>query len=164
MLIPIPLPDTTSDPVIIAEPLYGNPVPEPAYVAYDAVVANEDDVGMNVILVAADADTAFDAQLAVPTNVPKCEPVKEPVNASVNVLNCVELDIILFGNPNGFTYEAVVVNEDVVAKDAVFGIKVIELAADAVVANEPLIAFCVQLLVPNSDPVIPPRTCNDPVN
>lgn len=56
----------------------------------------------------------------------------------------------------------------VVAKDAVVGINVIEVAADAVVAKDADTTFCAQLLVPNSDPVIPrvtprlPLIANEP--
>jgi hypothetical protein len=50
----------------------------------------------------------------------------------------------------------------VVAKDAVGGVKVIEVAADAVVANEDDITLLAQLLVPNVDPLWVP--INDPVN
>jgi hypothetical protein len=31
-------------------------------------------------------------------NVPVCEPVNEPVNGSVNVLNCVDDDMVFIGN------------------------------------------------------------------
>jgi hypothetical protein len=46
----------------------------------------------------------------------------------------------------------------VVANEAVVGIKVIDVAAEAVVANELDTAFCAQLLVPINSPA------NDPVN
>ena len=45
-------PDTSNEPVMTALPLYGNPAPAPAFNAYDAVVANDEEI----------------AQLAVPRN------------------------------------------------------------------------------------------------
>jgi uncharacterized protein YggU (UPF0235/DUF167 family) len=47
-------------------------------------------------------------------------------------------------------------------KEPVLIAKVIEVAADAVVANEELIALLAQLLVPNVEPLCVP--INDPVN
>ena len=49
-------------------------------------------------------------------------------------------------------YDAVILN------DAVVGVKVILVAADAVVANDALTTFCAHEAVPNNEPV------NDPVN
>lgn len=57
----IPLPVTSSDPVITADPLYGNPFEDAA--AYEADVA--------VLLLC--------AQLDVPANDPTNDPVNEPV-------------------------------------------------------------------------------------
>jgi hypothetical protein len=50
----------------------------------------------------------------------------------------------------------------VVANDAVAGVNVIDVAADAVVAKEEETALLAQLLVPNNDPLWIP--INDPVN
>ena len=72
--------------------------------------------------------------------------------------------------------EALIANDELtarlelIANDAVVGVKVIDVAAeavvanDAVVANELLIALFAQLLVPNSEPVIPRDTFNEPVS
>ena len=74
------------------------------------MVANEAVAGTNVMLAAADAvianelDTAFCAQLLVPSNVPVNDPVNEPV------LICAELDTVPEGNTVG-AYDAVVANE-----------------------------------------------------
>ena len=54
--------------------------------------------------------------------------------------------------------------EAVVANDAGAGVKVIDVAALEVVANELDITLLAQLLVPNSEPVIPRDTFNDPVS
>jgi hypothetical protein len=56
------------------------------------------------------------------------------------------------------TYEAVCAN------DAVVGVNVMDVAVLAVVANELDITLLAQLLVPNSEPVIPRDTFNDPVS
>ena len=77
---------------------------------------------------------------------PLNDPVKEPVNGSLSVVNCVELEITPAGNV------AVAFS----AYDAVAGIKVMDVAADAVVANELLTTLLAQLLVPNNELVIPP--------
>jgi len=104
-------------------------------------------------LSANEAVTALDAQLLVPNDDPVNMPTNEPVNDPV--LICRELLTVPAGSPDGNTYddviakeavdgtnvievaaEAVVANEEVVAKEAVAGIKVIEVAADDVVENE----------------------------
>ena len=113
-------------------------------------------IGTNVIDVAADAvvakelDTELVAQLAVPNVDPLWVPINDPVNDPV--LICRELDTIPEGNPVGNTYELVIAN------DAVAGVNVIDVAADAVVAKELDTTLVAQLAVPNKDPV------NDPVN
>ena len=90
---------------MVANTVEFNPSNKSAFVAYEDVIANEevtlldDDieneavVGVNVILVAADAVVANEelialvAQLLVPITVPVNDPLNEPV------LICVELDI-----------------------------------------------------------------------
>ena len=84
-------------------------------------------------------EITLDAQLLVPVKVPVNDPVKEPV------LICSELDTTPTGNMVG-------ANEAVVAKDAVAGVKVILVAALAVVANEDDIAV---VALPLNDPVKP---------
>ena len=104
--------------------------------AYDAEVANDDVNGVNVIDVAADAvveNDALTAVLASPIN----DPVKDPV------LIWVELLTIPAGNIVG-------ANDAVVANDDVNGVNVIDVAADAVVANDALTAV---LASPINDPV-----------
>ena len=64
-----------NEPVIIADPLNGNPTPDPAFNANEDVVANDAVDGIKVILVAALAVVANDAEV--------------PINA----LNCAEDDI-----------------------------------------------------------------------
>lgn len=126
------------------------------------MIENEAVLGTNVIEVAAlavvanEADITLLAQLAVPSNEPMCDPVKEPVNGSVNTLNCVDEDIIFGG------MVALAAKDAVIANDAVEGINVIDVAALAVVANEALITFCAQLAVPNVEPLCVP--INEPVN
>ena len=120
-------------------------------VAADAVVANEADNGINVILVAADAvvlndevlginvmDVAADAVVAneelitfcvhelVPNNEPVWVPINEPVNEPVFI--CDELDTTPLGNVAFTAYD------DVIANEAVLGIKVILVAADELTA------------------------------
>ena len=83
-----------------------------------------------------------------PVPSPLNDPVKEPVNGAVSEVNCVELDTTPAGNV------AVAFN-----------------AYDAVVAKELDTVLVAQLLVPNSEPVIPPlitlilpeRMLSDPV-
>jgi hypothetical protein len=75
-------------------------------------------------------------------------------------------ELVLFSNL------AFCANDDVVANEAVLGVNVIEFAALAVVAKDedrtvhPV--ACAELLtIPfgsNNDPLIVPRTLNDPVN
>lgn len=92
----IPLPETNNDPVITADPLKGNPVPDPALSAYEDVIEKDAVVGTNVILVAVDDVIANElliallAQLAVPNVDPLCVPMNEPVNDAV--LICEEAD------------------------------------------------------------------------
>jgi hypothetical protein len=111
---------------------------------------------VNVILVAADALVANDAdvailllcaQLLVPMNSPVNDPLKLPV------FICNELDTVPLGRIVG-AYDAEVANE------AVDGINVMLVAADAVVVNEDdtaILLLCAQLLVPMNSPV------NDPL-
>ncbi len=138
------LPEIINDPLITAGvvlPSYGNDVLEPTPDnAYEAVVANEADVGVNVIDVAADAVVANEeltellAQLLVPIKFPVNEPLKLPV------FICKELETV----PDGSLIGA---NDAAVANDAVAGVNVIEFAALAVTA------FDAQLLVPIKFPV-----------
>ena len=86
----------------------------PAFAAYDAVIAYEEVLGVNVILVAALAvvakedDITLFAQLLVPRN----EPVNDPVNEPVFI--CAELDTV----PGGTVavafnaYDAVIATDD----------------------------------------------------
>jgi hypothetical protein len=60
----IPLWDTSNDPVITADPLNGKALPAPEFKAKLAVNANEADVGINVIDVAADAVVANEDDMA----------------------------------------------------------------------------------------------------
>ena len=88
-----------------------------------------------------DDDTALLAQLAVPNVEPLWIPINDPVKEPV--LICEELETTPAGNV------AVAFN----AYDAVAGIKVMDVAADAVVANEELITLFAQLAVPNVEPL-----------
>jgi hypothetical protein len=144
------------------------------------VVAKEAVAGVNVMLVAADAVVAKEADpnndpvndpvyepVCSPTNDPVKKPVYEPVNDPVcaptnepvkePVLICAELD----------TVPATIGAHDAdVANEAVAGVNVIELAALAVVANEAVAgvnvmlvaaeAVVAKLLDPNSKPVNEP--------
>ena len=99
-----------------------------------------------------------------PVPSPLNDPVKEPVNGAVSEVNCVELEITPAGNVTvAFSaYDAVVANE------AVDGAKVIDVAVEAVVANELDIALLAQLAVPIRFPSIPEEalievTTNPPV-
>ena len=73
------------------------PAGKPEGYTYDAVVANDAVLGVNVMDVAALAVMALFAQLLVPVNDPTNEPVNEPV------LICVELDTTPVGKPDGLT-------------------------------------------------------------
>lgn len=77
--------------------------------AYDELIAND-------AVVARDDETA---QLAVPINSPRNDPVYEPVNGAVNELNCVELLITPEGRPVGNTYDALVAHDAVPNSDDV---------------------------------------------
>jgi hypothetical protein len=78
------------------------------------------------------------------------DPVKEPVKGSLNVVNCRELET----TPAGNVAVALSAYDAVVAKEAVDGVNVIDVAAEAVVANELDTALLAQLLVPKSEAVI----------
>jgi len=119
--------EVAADDVVENEAVGGTNVME---VAALAVVANEAVVGINVMEVAAEAVVANDADVILPLNDP--------------VLICCELETVPAGKPDGKTYDAVV------AKDAVAGINVIEVAALAVTANDEVAAN--ELL---TTPVIP---------
>lgn len=109
-------------------------------VAALAVDAKDAVTGVNVSEVAADAVVANDAE-------PNNDPVKIPLNDPVNdpLLTCAELVTMFGGKFNA--------KEAVLANEAVAGINVIDVAAEAVVANE---------ADPNIDPVKIPL--NEPVN
>jgi hypothetical protein len=89
---------------------------------------------------------AVSAKLAVPMNEPENEPV----------LIWLELDTTPLGRIVG-------ANDALVANEAVAGVNVMLVAADAVVAKDDDIAFVAQLLVPNNEPVNPPVDSVDPV-
>lgn len=112
---PVPEPDTeNATDAVLAE------FTVPAFVsAYDAVVEQDAVVGVKVMLVAALAVVAYEAE---PNNDPVKEPVKDPV------LTCMELDT----NPTGMLFMTF---QLVPAKDAEIGTKVIDVAALAVVAK-----------------------------
>ena len=139
-------------------------------VAADAVVLNDEVLGINVIDVAADAVVAneelitFCVHELVPNNEPVWVPINEPVNEPVFI--CDELDTTPLGNVAFTAYDDVIANEAVlgikvilvaalavVLNDAVEGMNVMLVAALAVVLNDELIALLAQLLVPNSEPV-----------
>jgi hypothetical protein len=140
--------------------------------AKDAVVANDDVNGVNVIDVAADAVVENDAEVILPLKLPVlickelltipagnmvgakdadvakdaeiavlASPINDPVK--LPVLICRELLTIPVGNMVG-------ANDAVVANDDVNGVNVIDVAADAVVANDALTAV---LASPINDPV-----------
>ena len=84
------------------------------YSTYDAVVAKDDDCGINVILVAADAVVANEAvdgvkviDVAADAVIEYDADVAIDAVATVHVLACVELLTVPVGNPVGNTYDAV---------------------------------------------------------
>ena len=132
--------DVAADDVVANEAVVGVNVIE---VAADAVVAKEAVGGTKVIDVAAEAVAVNDeliATLAVPKVEPLCVPMNEPVNEPVLTVNVIDVaadDVVAKEAVGG-------VNVIDVAADAVAGINVMDVAADAVVANED---------DPNIDPV-----------
>ena len=111
-------------------------------------------------MVAKDAEVALFAQLAVPNveplRTPRNDPVKEPVKGRVNELNCSELETVPAAADAAFSAKLAVV-----AKEAVDGVNVMDVAADAVVAKDAEVTLLAQLAVPNVEPLRTPR--NDPV-
>jgi hypothetical protein len=83
--------------------------------------------------------------------------VKEPVKGRVSELNCSELETV----PAGTVAEAFSAKLAVVAKEAVDGVNVMDVAADAVVAKDAETTLLAQLAVPNVEPLRTPR--NEPV-
>jgi hypothetical protein len=112
-------------------------------------------------VVAKDAEVTLLAQLAVPNvdplRTPRNDPVKEPVKGRVSELNCSELETV----PAGTVAEAFSAKLAVVAKEAVDGVNVMDVAADAVVAKDAETTLLAQLAVPNVEPLRTPR--NEPV-
>ena len=84
-----------------------------------------------------------------------CEPVNEPVNGDVKLLNCSDEDIVPDGNAATTCAELLIVPA---GTDAAFN------AYDAVVVYDDDTTLLAQLLVPCNEPVIPLVTFNDPLN
>jgi hypothetical protein len=77
------------------------------------------------------------------------DPVKEPVNGRVSELNCSELETV----PAAAAADAFSAKLAVVAKEAVDGVNVMDVAADAVVAKDAEVTLLAQLAVPNVEPL-----------
>lgn len=94
-----------------------------------------------------------------------------PPSSPTEVFDCKFPPAEIF--PDALTFcNNVLTNEAVDANDAVVGVNVIDVAADAVVENELEIVLLAQLLVPNNELVMPPFVIlmlpdsmfNDPVS